>query len=40
MGLVKRYGDDKVYELESKSRNNIKKWDRVELEDIITKYKL
>ena len=40
MGLVERYGDDKVYELEIKSRNNVKKWDRVELEDIILKYKL
>lgn len=40
MGLVERYGDKVVIELENKSRNNVKKWDRVELEDIILKYKI
>jgi hypothetical protein len=40
MGLVNRYGDEYVKSLERKIRNKAKKWDRVELEDIIQKYKL
>lgn len=40
MGLVARYGDNYVKELEAKKHWKAKKWDRVELEDIITKYKL
>ena len=40
IGLVNRYGDEYVQKLERKSANKIKKWDRVELDEIITKYKL
>ena len=40
MGLVERYGDNAVYELEKQSRNKVKKWDRIELEEIILKYKM
>jgi hypothetical protein len=39
MGLVNRYGDEYVKGLESKSNQRIKKYDRVELEEIIKKYK-
>ena len=40
IGLVDKYGDKTVMNLEKKSRNKIKKYDRVELDDIIQKYKL
>lgn len=40
MGLVARYGDKYVKDLERKVIRKTKKWDRVELEDIIQKYKL
>jgi DNA-directed RNA polymerase beta' subunit len=40
MGLVNRYGDEYVKELERKNKHETKKYDRVELEDIITKYKI
>ena len=40
MGLVARYGDKYVKDLEKKVIRQAKKWDRVELEDIIQKYKL
>jgi hypothetical protein len=40
MGLVNRYGDEYVKELERKNKREAKKWDRVELEDIIQQYKL
>ena len=39
MGLVNRYGDEYVKGLESKSNQRVKKYDRVELEEIIKKYK-
>jgi len=38
-GLITRYGEDYVKELESKSINKLKKWSREELEDIVKKYK-
>lgn len=40
MGMVDRYGDEYVKDLERKCKRKIKKWDRVELEEIITKYKI
>ena len=40
MGLVNRYGDEYVKGLESKTHRKVKKWDRVELEEIIQKYKI
>ena len=40
MGLISRYGEDYVIELESKSVNAVKKWSRQELEEIILKYKI
>ena len=40
MGLVARYGDNYVKDLERKKTQKAKKWDRVELEDICHKYKL
>lgn len=40
MGLVDRYGDKYVKELEKKSRNKIAKYSRTELIEIIEKYKL
>lgn len=40
-GLVKKYGEDKVMFLEGCSeRNKAHKWSRLELEEIIKKYKL
>ena len=39
-GLVERIGEDNVRLLESFSRFAIKKWSRVELEDIISMYKI
>tara|TARA_R110000868_G_scaffold326607_1_gene587619 strand:- start:472 stop:822 length:351 start_codon:yes stop_codon:yes gene_type:complete len=39
MGLISRYGESHVIELESKSVNAVKKWSRQELEEIILKYK-
>lgn len=39
MGLVERYGDDFVINLEKKSRNKVYKFSRHELTDIIEKYK-
>ena len=39
MGLISRYDEGYVTELESKSVNAIKKWSRQELEEIILKYK-
>jgi hypothetical protein len=39
-GLVERIGEDNVRLLESFSRFAIKKWSRVELEDIISRYKI
>ena len=39
-GLVKKYGEDAVKELEKKSEVRTYKWSRTELEEIITKYKL
>lgn len=39
-GLVERYGEQKVLELEdSANRNRLKKWTREELEEIINQYK-
>jgi hypothetical protein len=39
-GLVKRYGEDYVKELEAEAENNkLKKWSRAELEQIILTYK-
>lgn len=40
MGLVSRYGDEYVKNLEGKKYRQPKKYDRVELEDIIIKYKI
>jgi hypothetical protein len=40
MGLIQRYGEDYVNELEGKSINAVKKWSRQELEEIILKYKV
>ena len=40
IGLVERYGEEYVIKLESKSKNAIRKWDRIELEEIIKKYKV
>jgi hypothetical protein len=39
MGLVDRYGDDYVINLEKKSRNKVYKYSREELQTIIEKYK-
>ena len=39
-GLVKKYGEDAVKELEKKAEVRTYKWSRTELEDIITKYKI
>ena len=39
-GLVRKYGEQTVLELEEKANTNrLKKWSRAELEEIITKYK-
>jgi hypothetical protein len=40
MGLVRRYGEKIVKELEKQSEVRTYKWSRTELEDIITKYKI
>jgi hypothetical protein len=40
MGLIQRYGEDYVNELEGKSINAVKKWSRQELEEIILRYKI
>ena len=40
MGLVNRYGDEYVKDLERKNKRVTKKWDRFELEDIINQYKI
>ena len=40
MGLVYRYGEREVHQLEQDSRYGVKKWSREELEEIIKKYKL
>lgn len=40
IGLVERYGEDKVLELEGSRMNAVKKWSRDELKEIILKYKL
>ena len=40
MGLVKKYGEDAVRELEKRSEVRTYKWSRTELEEIIKKYKL
>ena len=40
IGLVERYGEEAVKELEEKAvKQRIKKWTRTELEQIINKYK-
>lgn len=39
-GLIEKYGVEIIEELEAKSKVNIYKWSRQELEDIITTYKL
>lgn len=39
-GLVRKYGEQTVLELEEKANTNrLKKWSRAELEELITKYK-
>ena len=39
-GLVRKYGEQVVLDLEEKANTNrLKKWSRAELEEIITKYK-
>ena len=40
MGLVYRYGEREVHQLEQDSRYGVKKWSREELEEIIKKYKI
>lgn len=40
IGLVERYGEDKVIQLEESRINAIKKWSRDELKEIILKYKI
>jgi hypothetical protein len=40
MGLVDRYGDKFVQDLERKARNKIAKYSRLDLQEIIDKYKL
>lgn len=40
MGLVKKYGEDAVRELEKKAEVRVYKWSRTELEEIINKYKI
>lgn len=40
MGLVKKYGEDAVRELEKRSEVRTYKWSRTELEEIIIKYKI
>lgn len=39
-GLVRKYGEDAVKELEKLAEVRIYKWSRTELEEIITKYKI
>jgi NinG protein len=38
-GLINRYGEPRVFHLESSARRSIKKWSRTELEAIIQFYK-
>jgi hypothetical protein len=40
MGLVRKYGEKIVKELEKQSEVRTYKWSRTELEEIITKYKI
>ena len=40
MGLVQKYGDKKVKQLEKEAEVRTYKWSRTELEEIIQKYKL
>ena len=39
-GLIKKYGEKKIIQLEEDSRYGIKKYSRQELEEIIMKYKI
>jgi hypothetical protein len=40
IGLIERYGEDKVNELEGSRMNAVKKWSRDELKQIALKYKI
>ena len=40
MGLIRKYGERKVHQLEQDSEVRVYKWSRTELEEIIQKYKI
>jgi hypothetical protein len=38
-GLIDRYGEEYVNELENLEKNSVKKWTRIELDELIKKFK-